>query len=288
MDVEAAFLNGDLEEEIYMDCPNGMTHFRDECLYLQKAIYGLVQAARQFFKKFIRIMTNIGFKQSVVEPCLLYKKDENGIVITAIHVDDCYMIGHRKALDQTVKDIEAAKLTVKVEHNTKDYLSCEIVFDKEKKKAWLGQPHLVKRLENKFESLLKGSHVKYKTPGTPGYNIVRPAMGDVHLNEEDQKIYRSGVGTLLQFIKHSPPDISNTVRELSKCMDKASPAAFKEMVRVMKFLLGTNDYGLRIQPAEVADQWNLSIYTDSDWAGDKENRRKSQCHYLVQKLNIMH
>jgi hypothetical protein len=56
-------------------------------------------------------------------------------------------------------------------------------------------------------------------------------------------------------------------------MDKASPAAFKEMVRVMKFLLGTKDYGLRIQPGEVKDQWSLSMYTDSDWAGDKENRR---------------
>ena len=83
--------------------------------------------------------------------------------------------------------------------------------------------------------------MKHKTPGTPGYNIVRPAMGDVHLNEEDQKIYRSGVGTLLQFIKHSRPDISNTVRELSKCMDEATPAAFKEMVRLIKFVFDTKD-----------------------------------------------
>jgi Reverse transcriptase (RNA-dependent DNA polymerase) len=45
MDVEVAFLNGDLEEEIYMKCPRGMEHEEGECLLLLKALYGLVQAA---------------------------------------------------------------------------------------------------------------------------------------------------------------------------------------------------------------------------------------------------
>jgi Reverse transcriptase (RNA-dependent DNA polymerase) len=52
MDVEVAFLNGDLEEEIYMECPRGMEHEEGECLLLLKALYGLAQAARQFFIKF--------------------------------------------------------------------------------------------------------------------------------------------------------------------------------------------------------------------------------------------
>jgi Reverse transcriptase (RNA-dependent DNA polymerase) len=70
LDVEAAFLNGDLEEVIYMECPLGMEHEDDEVLLLKKLLYGLVQSARQFFKKYSTILKKIGFTQSYAEPCL--------------------------------------------------------------------------------------------------------------------------------------------------------------------------------------------------------------------------
>jgi Reverse transcriptase (RNA-dependent DNA polymerase) len=56
LDIEVAFLHGELDEEIYMYCPPGFEHEPDEVLLLLKALYGLVQAARQFFKKFTSIM----------------------------------------------------------------------------------------------------------------------------------------------------------------------------------------------------------------------------------------
>ncbi len=80
---------------------------------------------------------------------------------------------------------------------------------------------------------------------------------------------------LLYLVKHSRPDISNAVRELTKCMDGATPAAYKEMLRVIKFVLDTKQWGLKFEP-QVAGKglkWNLITYTDSDWAGDKDNRR---------------
>ena len=65
---------------------------------------------------------------------------------------------------------------------------------------------------------------------------------------EDQTLYRSGIGMLLYLVKHSRPDIANVVRELSKVMDGATPAAIKEMKRVIKFVLDTRHYGLKIEP----------------------------------------
>jgi hypothetical protein len=59
------------------------------------------------------------------------------------------------------------------------------------------------------------------------------------------------VGTLLQFVKHSRPDIANPVHELSKCMDKATEAAYKEMLRVVKFVLDTRNFGLFIRPTSI-------------------------------------
>jgi Reverse transcriptase (RNA-dependent DNA polymerase) len=73
MHVEVAFLNGDLDEEIYMECPKGLEHEEEECLILLKALYGLVQAARQFFLKLCDIRKNIGFRQNPVDPCMMMK-----------------------------------------------------------------------------------------------------------------------------------------------------------------------------------------------------------------------
>jgi hypothetical protein len=92
---------------------------------------------------------------------------------------------------------------------------------------------------------------------------------------EDQSVYRSGTGMLLYCTKHSRPDISNAVRELTKLLDGATPVAFKEMLRVTKFVLDTSTLGLRIEPKCPDGEltWDLVVYSDSDWAGDKDNRR---------------
>jgi hypothetical protein len=130
---------------------------------------------------------------------------------------------------------------------------------------------MLKKIEKTFKDLL--SNKEYKTPGTPSFNVIRPKSDEDKVTEEQQKIYRSGVGSLQQLVKYSRPDIANIVRELAKCMDGATPEAFKELTRVLQFVVNTKDYGLLIEPKwDKNNQWNLVVYTDSDWAGDKENR----------------
>ncbi len=79
---------------------------------------------------------------------------------------------------------------------------------------------------------------------------------------------------LLYLVKHSRPDISNAVRELSKSMSGATEASFKELKRVIKFVLDTRMYELRVQPKLIGEdaQWTMTVFSDSDWAGDKDNR----------------
>jgi Reverse transcriptase (RNA-dependent DNA polymerase) len=272
IDVETAFLHGELEEEIYMDCPKGLTHKNDECLRLKKALYGLVQSARQFYKKFTKILKDIGFEQSYAEPCLFHA-NKCGRLLLILHVDDCYVVGSDEGLQFTKKSLEKMGLKLKVEENVTDYLSCQILFNKDKTMAWLGQPHLFKKMEKSYGHLITRNS-NYKTPGTPNLNIIRPTSESEKVSSEDQKIYRSAIGSLLQLIKYSRPDISNVVRELAKCMDGATPAAFKEMQRLMKFVFDTRNFGLMIKPKlDENDKWHMKMYTDSDWAGDKENRR---------------
>ena len=69
------------------------------------------------------------------------------------------------------------------------------------------------------------------------------------------------------------PDIANAVRELSKALNCPSPAAHKEMLRVVKFLLDTENLGIKVAPTVlVNDEWTIVAFSDSDFGGDKESR----------------
>jgi len=77
----------------YMELPDGMTGFEDECLLLLKAIYGLVQAARQWHKKLIEVLKKIGFKGGIADPCLMMQQNNLGVNLMSVYVDDNFCIG---------------------------------------------------------------------------------------------------------------------------------------------------------------------------------------------------
>jgi hypothetical protein len=106
------------------------------------------------------------------------------------------------------------------------------------------------------------------------------------LDPQSQRKYRSGVGMLLYLTKYSQPDISNIVRELSKCMDSATWGAYNELLRVIKFIIDTKTFGLKVQPKlENNLGWDLKIFCDSNWAGDPETR-VSVTGFIIYLLNI--
>ena len=85
VNMETAFLYRELEEEIYMECPQGTSDVgKDDCIILSKCIYCLVQEARQYHKKAIKILKNLGFIRGNVNPCLYVKKSAKGLVYVAL------------------------------------------------------------------------------------------------------------------------------------------------------------------------------------------------------------
>ena len=64
---------------------------------------------------------------------------------------------------------------------------------------------------------------------------------------------------LLYLVKHSRPDIANATRELSKVMDGATQAAMKELLRTIKFVLDTKQWGLRVEPTTLKERWELKL-----------------------------
>jgi Reverse transcriptase (RNA-dependent DNA polymerase) len=111
--VEVAFLHGDLDEEIYMNCPPSLEHKPDECVLRLKALYSLVQAAYQFFQKFTDIIKSIGFIQKFSEPCMLFKPGDANLTVAVIHVDDYCLVGSDESLDKLMKYLEFRGLNLR-------------------------------------------------------------------------------------------------------------------------------------------------------------------------------
>ena len=108
-------------------------------------------------------------------------------------------------------------------------------------------------------------------PGTPRFIGVK--VDDISkVDEKTQSMYRSGVGTLLYLTKHSRPDITNPVRELSKSMDGASMAHGTEIYRVINYVFEMKTLGLRMVPFFQHGIWKLEALSDSEFANDKDTR----------------
>jgi hypothetical protein len=233
------------------------------------------QLRRQFWKLWANIMEKkLNFKRSPADPCLFVRGMGPTLLLVCLYVDDGCTLGKRAEILKFFEELKAEGLNITTEDSMGDYLSCEVKFNSDMSKAWLGQPHMIKKIEQTFGDQVK-SLGKYKTPGTPGFGVIRPKEGDFKVDPEKQAAYRSGVGMLLYLVKHSRPDIANAIRELTKCLGEATPAAHQEMLRVIKFVLDSPTLGLKLEP-KVKDGdwlWDLVVYSDSDWAGDKDNRR---------------
>ena len=136
MVVETAFLYGEIDEEIFMKSPVGMEEIdpgssSEDCYQLVKGIYGLCQAARQFWKKFVDTAKKepFGFQVSPADPCMLFKENDLGLCIIIMYVDDMLIIGKKEQIQEFATKIQR-KLSVKIQHNLADYLGCEFHMNK--------------------------------------------------------------------------------------------------------------------------------------------------------------
>ena len=280
-DVEMAFLHGDLKERIYMDCPEGIEHGEDECLLLIKSIYGLVQASSRYGKKFASVLESLGFQKCPSDPCLFMRGTGDKRLIILTYVDDNLVVGKKEEIRSFLdNEFSKTEFTFTVEDTLDDYLSCEVLIDKAEKRGWIGQPHMVKKIEKTFGEEVKGLK-NYQTPGTPGFKIMKPENESEMISEELQSRYRTGVGQIMFLIKHSRPDLMSAVRELSKVLGKATEAAYKELLRCAKFVIGTKNKGLRLDPKPLVEgKWVLEVFSDSDWAGDPNDRKSVGCYVI--------
>ena len=143
------------------------------------------------------------------------------MVYLAVWLDDFLLVGDEKVIEKAIQDLKGEGF----------------LLNEDKTKEWIHQPHLYTKMEDCCSDLIKKLQ-RYKTPSAPKGRIIGN-NGEPAVNTERNKLYRSGVGMLMYLVKHIRPDIANGVRGLSKDLVGQSKAAYKDMLRMIKFIIET-------------------------------------------------
>jgi hypothetical protein len=123
-----------------------------------------------------------------------------------------------------------------------------------------------------FGEEIKGKR-KFFTPGSPMFKIQRSTINMDFPDTQFHKKYRSGFEILLYLTKYSQLDISSIIQELLKCMDSATWGTYNQLLRVIKFVIDTKNFSLKVQPRfENNLGWDLKIFCDSYLVVDPETR----------------
>ena len=105
--MKIAFLHGNLEEEIYMMQPEGFEVKGKERMVcrLKKSLYGLKQAPRQWYKKFDSFMVSHEYRRTSADPCVYFRKfDDGNFIILLLYVDDMLIVGQDAMMIAKLKD----------------------------------------------------------------------------------------------------------------------------------------------------------------------------------------
>ncbi|KAL6329782.1 hypothetical protein AAG906_037488 [Vitis piasezkii] len=211
MDVKTTFLNGDLEEEVYMKQPEGfITNGNDHIVCkLKKSIYGLKQASRQWYLKFHDVISSFGFIENVMDQCIYHKVGESKIIFLVLYLDDVLLASNDLGLLH------------------------EIERDRSQWILGLSQETYINKVLERFR-------MKDCSPGTApivkseNFSLNQCPSNDLEKKEMKNIPYASTVGSLMYAQVCTRPDISYAIGMLGRY--QSNP--------VMRYLKGTRDYKL--------------------------------------------
>ena len=280
MDVKTAFLQGNLNEEIYMQQPEGYISKKhpDYVCKLRKSIYGLKQSARCWNNAIDSYLKSKGYNQMSCDPCLYVKsiKQQDGnvnFVILSIHVDDILLFSNSTKMLKVEKKAIASKFKVEDLNEVKHVLGMLIKRDRKRGKLTISQSKYLEGILKRFNM----EHCKpVSTPLEPGKHFQNLPEEETATNIHE---YQKLIGCLTYVTTATRPDLASAVGILSKFMSKPGKEHWQGAKRVLRYLKGTINYGLVFQSKDSTCE--VVGYSDADWASDV-NTRRSTSGYVFQ------
>ncbi|KAG5556472.1 hypothetical protein RHGRI_006920 [Rhododendron griersonianum] len=274
LDVQNAFLHGDLHEKVYMEPPPGLRRQGEHLVCrLNKSLYGLKQASRNWFSKFSHSIKSAGFQQSKADYSLFTKVTGNSFTAVLIYVDDILLTGNDLQEMARLKSFLLKHFRIKDLGDLKYFLGIE--FSRSRKGIFMSQrKYALDILED--AGLLGARPEKF-----PIEQHLKLTLTDGVLLDNPTR-YRRLVGRLI-YLTVTRPDIVYSIQTLSQFMHQPKKPHLEAALRVLRFIKGTPGQGLLFS---ATNNLALKAYCDSDWAGCPTTRRSitGYCIFLGNSL----
>ena len=275
MDVKSAYLHSNIEEEIYLEQPQGFVKKANSgqklVCKLNKSIYGLKQAAKNWYEALTSLLLKEGFKRSRNDYCLFVRKEEDETFsYVLVWVDDIVVAGATEEAVNEIKSMLNENFKMDDRGALNWFLGMQILRTHDK--ITVDQKKYVETVLQQFNM----SDCKaVATPGEVDLKLVK--SDDEEQKLVDPKLYRSLVGSLLFIGKQTRPDILHIVNQLSRFLDKPNESHWKAAKHILRYLKGTIDLRLTFLKNSNSD---IIGDSDADWSGDLNDRKSTTGYYF--------
>jgi hypothetical protein len=266
MDVKSAFLNGDLQEEVYVNQPPGFMNPNQpgKVPKLRKAVYGLKQAPRAWNAKLDQELVKLGFCRSEKEHAV-YKRGSGGsLLLLGVYVDDLIIRGPDKSKIAEFKEQMSKTFSMSDLGLLSYYLGME-VRQKPGEITICQRAYATKIVE---QCGMKGCN-PVDTPMEQNRKLL-PRKPDM---ARDVTKFWSIVGSL-RYLVNNRPDISFAVGMVSRFMESPTIEHWATIKRIVRYVAGTTEYGCTYVSHSISGL-KLLGFSDSDHAGDLEKRKST-------------
>ncbi|KAK1416517.1 hypothetical protein QVD17_32308 [Tagetes erecta] len=276
LDINNAFLQGTLTEEVYMKQPTGYINqqFPNHVCRLRKSIYGLKQASRAWYMELTSFLIQFGFKKSLADASLFIFQQGKHIIYFMVYVDDIVLTGsHPKVLEKFISTL-ASRFSLKDLGMLHHFLGIEVI--PTSSGLFLSQHrHIEDLLTN-----VKMEGAKDVTTPLCSTESLYPNDGSPAV---DPTPYRQIIGSL-QYLAFTRPDVSFAVNRLSQFMHAPTQKHWQALKRVLRYLKGTIYHGLFLSRGSPL---TLTAFADSDWGGTNDGGRSTSAYLLYLGSNII-
>src|SRR6266851_2473904 len=269
LDVKTAFLYGELDEELYMEQPEGfkVKGHEGKVLRLKRAIYGLKQAALAWWKPLDKSMGELGFTCLRSDSGIFVNKDQSIIVI--VYVDDVLFLGTDKQKLLKIKELFMKQWECRDLGDAQEFL--HMCIRQKDGKIYLNQTTYLQKVIEHFN--LQNAKPAL-TPLPKGY---QPSPVKENASVTLHSKYQQVIGSLLYIMLGTQPYIAFVVTKLLQFASNPTKKHLGKALYICHYLLGMPDYALVY---DGPGNGRLLAYADSDWASDPITR-KSTSGYVV-------